>query len=326
MFCPNCGTQVAESDPFCRFCGRSLSTGKTAPTESAPGRSVAGPTGKPEQPRQRSGEATASVILALCSLIPVAGLLTLWACGFIHRPLSFSVLLHVSIPVYKFLGHLGRALTRALFSLLAAAGLLGVIFGHRARASIRRSGGRFLGSGRATAGLMLGYPGVAGWTAYGIVLPFVIVPYFLTPALERERIRSHQESAIVSLRIIYTGELTYASTYERGYSPSLAVLGPPKGVDPNLPWDEQFKLKNAKASVNAAGLIDEELASGTHSGYEFTYVPGKKIGTNIVTYTVHADPLTPGKTGNTHYFIDESGVVRFASRTQADADCPRIVD
>lgn len=32
MFCPNCGKQVGERDPFCRFCGRSLAADKSIST------------------------------------------------------------------------------------------------------------------------------------------------------------------------------------------------------------------------------------------------------------------------------------------------------
>jgi len=46
MFCPNCGKKVGESDSFCRFCGRSLSTDK--PTSDA----VVQP--RPSHPEQRS--------------------------------------------------------------------------------------------------------------------------------------------------------------------------------------------------------------------------------------------------------------------------------
>lgn len=46
MFCPNCGKKVGESDSFCRFCGRSLSTEKPA--------SDADVQPRPRHPEQRS--------------------------------------------------------------------------------------------------------------------------------------------------------------------------------------------------------------------------------------------------------------------------------
>lgn len=113
MFCPNCGKEVAEADPFCRWCGRSLSPGPVqTPTGSVP----AGP---PGELVRRSGEATASLILGLFSFVPVVG-------------------------------------------------LLAVIFGHLARASIRRSGGRLLGEGMAAFGLALGYLSLGVWALIGL--------------------------------------------------------------------------------------------------------------------------------------------------------------
>jgi hypothetical protein len=55
-----------------------------------------------------------------------------------------------------------------------------------------------------------------------------------------------QASAVGSLRTINTAEITYASTYNHGYSSSLATLGP--GTEGSPPVE------------SAAGLIDEVLA------------------------------------------------------------------
>lgn len=66
MFCPSCGKQVSDGDAFCRFCSHSLS--KDNPDVQRPG--VAAQT-----PEKRSGEATASLVLGLFSLVPVVGLL-----------------------------------------------------------------------------------------------------------------------------------------------------------------------------------------------------------------------------------------------------------
>lgn len=56
-----------------------------------------------------------------------------------------------------------------IISCEAVAGLLAVIFGHLAKASIRRSEGRLVGRGMASVGLILGYLGLA---AVGMVLVF----------------------------------------------------------------------------------------------------------------------------------------------------------
>lgn len=111
---------------------------------------------------------------------------------------------------------------------------------------------------------------------------------------ERSHLAANQASAVGSLRTINTAEITYASTYNAGYSPTLISLGP--GCSP--------------PSATRANLIDDVLASGTKSWYRFTYTPGPIVGNRIDTYTVSADPVTPGETGANHYFTDQSGVIR----------------
>lgn len=64
-------------------------------------------------------------------------------------------------------------------------------------------------------------------------------------------------------------------------------------------------------AVGAFDLIDAVLASGTKSGYTFTYSTGSidTIG-NILTYTLTATPTGIGITGQRHFFTDQSGVIR----------------
>jgi hypothetical protein len=75
-------------------------------------------------------------------------------------------------------------------------------------------------------------------------------------------------------------------------------------------------------------LLDSELATGTKNGYRFTYVPGEPDRMNgwIRAYTVRADPVQPGETGNYHYFTDQSGIIRVDSQQEANADSPPVTD
>jgi hypothetical protein len=57
-----------------------------------------------------------------------------------------------------------------LFSFVPVVGLLAVIFGHLARATIRRSGGRLLGDGMAVFGLALGCLSLGVWIIFGLSL------------------------------------------------------------------------------------------------------------------------------------------------------------
>jgi hypothetical protein len=73
-----------------------------------------------------------------------------------------------------------------------------------------------------------------------------------------------------------------------------------------------------KPNETAAGLIGEKLASGTIPGWRITYTAGSvdRDG-KIRAYTVHADPINRGVTGDNHYFTDQSGVIRQKSGTEA---------
>jgi hypothetical protein len=121
-----------------------------------------------------------------------------------------------------------------------------------------------------------------------------------------------QATAVGSLRTLNTAAITYASTYNQGFPASLSVLAPPTGTA-------------TPPSAEAAGLINETLASGTNSGYVFTYTPGEKDANGrINTYTIRADPVTPGATGQIHYFTDQSGVIRQETDKPATANSPPI--
>ena len=99
---------------------------------------------------------------------------------------------------------------------------------------------------------------------------------------------ANQASAIQSLRVLGTSEVTYAAIFGYGYSSTLAALGPPPaGAIPN---------------ASAAGLIDDLLASGTKSGYTFTYSPTLLDATGRYNgYTFLANPTQAGITGIDFY-------------------------
>ena len=88
--------------------------------------------------------------------------------------------------------------------------------------------------------------------------------------------------------------MTYSSTYGTGFPAALVNLSP---ANP--------------ATAAAADLIDQVLAAGTKSGYTFTYAAGAAVGGVIPTYTLKADPINAGTTGQRHFFTDQSGVIRF---------------
>lgn len=127
-----------------------------------------------------------------------------------------------------------------------------------------------------------------------VVAIILIIAAIAIPNLLRSRIAANQASAVGSLRTINTAEITYASTYNTGFSPDLASLGPGTSATP---------------TASAAGLIDSVLAAGAKSGYRFTYSTSAVSG-RYDTYAVNGDPTTPGTTGTNFYFTDQSGVIR----------------
>lgn len=140
-----------------------------------------------------------------------------------------------------------------------------------------------------------------------VVAIILIIAAIAIPNLLRSQIAARQSSAVGSLRTINTGEVTYASTYNTGYSGTLLYLGPPAA--------------GANATSVAAGLIDSVLASGVKSSYTFTYV---EVFTNgrIDSYTAMACPTAgcppTGNAGNS-YFTDQSGVIRQDTSNSASA-------
>ncbi len=143
-----------------------------------------------------------------------------------------------------------------------------------------------------------------------VVAIILIIAAIAIPNLLRSRIAANQASAVGSLRTINTCEITYASTYNTGYTSTLVALGPPAG--------------GGNPTPSAAGLIDSVLAGGTKSGYTFTYTPGTADSTGrINSYGLNGSPVTVGTTGQNFYFTDQSAVIRQnTSATASSSDSP----
>src|SRR5207245_11139580 len=96
---------------------------------------------------------------------------------------------------------------------------------------------------------------------FALVELLIVVAVILTiaaiavPSFIRSRMPANEGAAVANLRDITTAEVVYFTTYVIGFSSNLKKLGG------NL----------ILADVNNAGLIDDVLASGTRTGYIFTY-------------------------------------------------------
>ncbi len=147
-----------------------------------------------------------------------------------------------------------------------------------------------------------------------VVAIILIIAAIAIPNLLRSRIAANQASAVGSLRTLNTANITYASTYNTGYSGQLSYLG---------------NVGVANPSATQAGLIDSVLAgpggnTSAKSGYNFGYTPGATDASGrINTYSYIAWPITVGTTGTNYYFTDQSGVIRQNSTAQAtSSDSP----
>jgi len=136
-----------------------------------------------------------------------------------------------------------------------------------------------------------------------VVAIILIIAAIAIPNLLRSRIAANQASAVGSLRTLNTAEITYSSTYNSGFTATLTYLMP-NGT-------------SATPASTAAGLIDSILASGSKSGYSFSYSPGATDTTGrINTYGINAYPISTS-TGTNYYYTDQSGVIRQNSTAAA---------
>ncbi len=128
-----------------------------------------------------------------------------------------------------------------------------------------------------------------------VVSVIMIIAGIAIPNFLRARMAANEASAVSSCRTVNTAEFTYMAYYQRGYTSTLAQLGPP-----------------ASGSVTeaAADLIDAALAAGQRSGYFFTYMPSGLAAGVYTNYEFHANPRIPNETGIRYFFTDASGVIR----------------
>jgi type IV pilus assembly protein PilA len=137
-----------------------------------------------------------------------------------------------------------------------------------------------------------------------VVAIILIIAAIAIPNLLKSKMAANQSSAVASLRTINTSEATYSSTYNQGYTSTLAQLGPPA---------------SGSSTSSTAGLIDSVLAGGAKSGYTFAYTAGAAVNGSTPSYQVTATPVTAGTTGQNYYFTDDSNVIRQNSSTTASA-------
>ena len=142
-----------------------------------------------------------------------------------------------------------------------------------------------------------------------VVAVIMVIAGIAIPNFIRSKMRANEAGAVSNLRTITTASVVYTTTYGSGFASSLATLG----GNPATP------------SASQAGLIDLVLSSGVKSGFIYTYtVLATDANGNAQAFSVTADPITPGTTGDRHFYTDQSAVIRQNLTTTAGPSDPPI--
>lgn len=152
-----------------------------------------------------------------------------------------------------------------------------------------------------------------------VIAIILIIAAIAIPSLIHTKMLADETAAIGTLRTLTTVATEYSATYNNGFPPSLAALGPPPGGGNN-------------STCDYANLIDSTLATGRKTGYVFTYagkdpIPAAGQGCSnpgFNTYTINADPATRGETGQRSFFVDPAGTIRQNTSQPATASDPPI--
>src|SRR6266849_7107811 len=147
-----------------------------------------------------------------------------------------------------------------------------------------------------------------------VVVVILVIAAIAIPNLIRSRMAANEASAVASLRAINTSQVVYQSTYGPSFAANLGQLSDGGAaancVSPNTP------------TATSSCLIDAALAGGTKSGYTFLYTP-VSAGAVVTSYSVNADPITSGASGQRHFFTDETNLIRVnAAAVATNTDSP----
>jgi type IV pilus assembly protein PilA len=128
-----------------------------------------------------------------------------------------------------------------------------------------------------------------------VVAIILIIAAIAIPNLLRSKMAANEASAVASLRTLNTSSVAYSTTYG-SYPTSLTQFAPA-----------------TTPSSTAADLVDSVLATGTKSGYTFSF------SGNGTQYVINADPVSVS-TGQRHFFTDQTLVIRANTSVTATAN------
>jgi type IV pilus assembly protein PilA len=129
-----------------------------------------------------------------------------------------------------------------------------------------------------------------------VVAIILIIAAIAIPNLLGSKMAANEASAVGVLRTVNASCVSYSTTWGAGFPVSLSNLGPAR-----------------PATAAAADLVDSVVAGGTKGGYTLTYVSSAPNNGKVLTYTISASPVVPGKSGKRYFFTDQSGVIRYNS-------------
>ncbi len=127
-----------------------------------------------------------------------------------------------------------------------------------------------------------------------VIAMILIIAAIAIPSLVDSKISANEASAVGSLRAINTAEVSYQAAYG-GFADSLANLG---GAEP------------CTKSAATACLLDQSLAGGVKSGYNFVVTGGNPSGGENTSYVVGAAPEVFDRTGKRLFCSTEKNVIR----------------
>ena len=135
-----------------------------------------------------------------------------------------------------------------------------------------------------------------------VIAIIAIIASIAIPNLIEARKGSNEAAAIGALRTIVTAE----SLFRSGDKDRNGVL--------------DYGNLHALGEFN---LIDSTLGGGTKQGYVFVANPAAGSSSQF-QWSATASPVVSGKSGDRQFFVDESGVIRFATTGAASSASPPV--
>lgn len=139
-----------------------------------------------------------------------------------------------------------------------------------------------------------------------VIAVILIIAAIAIPGMKDAKMNADETSAVGSIRVINTAEVSYQAAYG-GYANALSNLG---GEEP------------CTRSAETACLIDQSLAGGDKSGYKFMVPGGNPSGEWNTTYVVGAAPDVFDHTGRRMFCSTEKGVIRVNANTSGSTTPP----